>query len=52
MNTKESSIGLPYCGFICKCYRGIDIQLRKTGDRVLERGGGGYLPTSDKPLNE
>ena len=39
MNTKESSIGLPYCGFICKCYRGIDIQLRKTGDRVLGRGG-------------
>ena len=52
MNTKESNIGLPYCGFICKWYRGIDIQLRKTGDRVLGRGAGGYLPTSDKPLNE
>ena len=26
VNTKESSIGLPYYGFICKCYRGIDIE--------------------------
>ena len=43
INTKESSISLPYCGFIRKCYSGIDIQLRKTGDRVLRGGGWRWL---------
>ena len=37
VNTNESSIGLPYCGFICKCYRGIDIEEEGIG----WVGGGG-----------
>lgn len=48
VNTKESSIGLPYCGYICKCYGGIDIE--EEGIGWVSRGGD-YLPTSDKPLN-
>lgn len=47
VNIKESSIGLPYCGFICKCYGGIDIE-----EEGIGWVGRGYLPTSDKPLNE
>ena len=38
VNTNESSTGLPYCGFICKCYRGIDIE--EEGIGWVEGGGG------------
>lgn len=47
VNTKESSIGLPYCGFICKCYRGIDIEEEGMG------GGGGTCLLVVRPwMNE
>ena len=41
VNTKESSTGLPYCEFICKCYRGIDIEEEGIGWVVGGGGGGG-----------